>query len=116
MSRSSRESCFSFAKWHLKATEWALTIEVESVLICHSKVLIVWSKCVSFDQTDYYTDVITLNRCIADFLMGLLGQWVADEWKRSESSPSAVPTQYVMSNHSAPSQSSLDRNKVKGHL
>ena len=23
--------------------------------------------------------------CFADFLMGLLGQWVADEWKRSES-------------------------------
>ena len=26
---------------HLKTTQWALTIEVQSVLICHSKVLIV---------------------------------------------------------------------------
>ena len=57
---------------HLKATEWALTIEVESVLICHSKVLIVWSEYVSFDQTDStHSDVITLNRVPCGFPHGL---------------------------------------------
>ena len=48
---------------HLKTTQWALTIEVKSVLVCHIKVLTVSSRYVSFDQTDWpHSDVIALHR------------------------------------------------------
>ena len=57
---------------HLKTTQWALTIEVKSVLVCHNKVLTVWSDYESFDQTDWpHGDVIVLHRVLCGFPHGL---------------------------------------------